>query len=284
VEKLAAIQNNLSLVALRIRVTLGESAAKTNVATGFLYKSGNETFLITNWHVLTGRHADTGKPLDDTLGLPHTLSISYPMQRHEREKGLAHLWWSESQASLYQDQERKHPVWFEHPVHGGKVDVAAIHFPLSAQEHFAAIAANDQTALGLNSAAVYPTLDVYVLGYPLGLTGGLQLPIYKRATIANEAQFPLDNLPKLFIDTATRKGMSGAPVFVDKLGSWLEEKPDGKRMLQLAGRARRFIGIYSARDGKSTEFDAQLGIVWKPDVIEEVIAGRKAGESSFWPS
>jgi hypothetical protein len=112
----------------------------------------------------------------------------------------------------------------------------------------------------------------------------MQLPIYKRATIANEAEFPIDGLPKLFIDTATRKGMSGAPVFFDQIGSWLDHRDDGDLVLSVGGRGRRFIGIYAARDGQSTEMEAQLGIVWKPEVIDEVIAGRKIGKSSFWPS
>jgi hypothetical protein len=47
-----------------------------------------------------------------------------------------------------------------------------------------------------------------------------------------------------------------------------------------AGYAERFIGIYSGRIG-SDVFQAQLGIVWKPSVIDEIMEGKIIGKSSF---
>ncbi len=281
-KSLPAILNNLSLVPLQVQARFGDDALPVGKATGFLYRSGDQKYFVTNWHVVTGRHADTGKPLDEkTCAVPDSLSFMVPFQRPEDDKPVVTIWWEEAKVPLYKDQERRFPLWLEHPTHGGRADVAVIPFDVD-KEYMAAIPANDSKALGLNTPVVYPTLTVFVLGYPLGLVGGLNLPIYKRATIANEAEFPLGDMPKIYIDTATRKGMSGAPVFVDQMGSWLQQMPDGKRVLQVGGRGRLFLGIYAARDGLSTEFEAQLGIVWKAEVIDEVIAGGKAGTSSFW--
>ena len=50
--------------------------------------------------------------------------------------------------------------------------------------------------------------DVFVLGYPRGISGGRGFPI----SIATEPKIDLDGVPKLLIDTATREGMSGGPV------------------------------------------------------------------------
>jgi hypothetical protein len=46
------------------------------------------------------------------------------------------------------------------------------------------------------------------------------------------------------------------------------------------GKGRKFLGIYSGRVGDDT-FLAQLGIVWKSRVIDEIIEGRKIGLSFF---
>jgi len=282
-EKIPAVLNDLSLVPLRVRARFKDIVVGN--ATSFAYTSLDSTYLATNWHVVTGRHPDTGKPLDnETTAIPDNLLVTVPFQRKEPETPtLLTVWWEVWSVPLYKDVERRDPNWFEHPDHGPTVDVVAI--PLTTQrEHIAVVAANDSTRLALNSPVLDRPLSVYVLGYPLGIAGVLEWPIWKRATIANEPEFPLDGLPKLYIDTATRKGMSGAPVFVDEMGAWLSEQPDGSRIMQLGGRGRKFVGIYAARDGHSTEFEAQLGIVWKAVAIDQIIAGRKHGASPFWPT
>ena len=48
----------------------------------------------------------------------------------------------------------------------------------------------------------------------------------------------------------------------------------------LIGRIRGFLGVYSGRIGKG-EIHAQLGIVWKSKVIEEIIIGQIRGNIEF---
>jgi hypothetical protein len=280
-KKLPAVRNDLSLVPLRVHTRF--KGIDVGSATGFAYSTPDRSYLITNWHVVTGLHPDTRKPISvKTAAIPDELVVAVPFRQKEAGTTVVNVWWETWKVSLYKDVDYREPIWFEHPDHGPTVDVIAI--PVKFQkENVAVISANDSARLKLNSPALYPPLNVYVLGYPLGIAGGLVLPIWKRATIANEPEFPLDGLPKIYIDTATRKGMSGAPVFVDAVGTWMEEKPDGKRVMQLTGRGRKFVGIYASRDGLTTEFEAQLGIVWKAEAIEQVIAGRKRGASPHWP-
>jgi hypothetical protein len=133
---------------------------------------------------------------------------------------------------------------------------------------------------GLVKLRLYPSLDVYVLGFPLGMTGGGQFPIWKRGTIASEPSIDLDGLPKFHIDTATRKGMSGAPVYAQEVGPIVPEDPNDPAKGSI-GKARRFIGVYASRLN-GDEFSAQLGVVWKEAAIAEIVAGRKNGISSFW--
>ena len=101
------------------------------------------------------------------------------------------------------------------------------------------------------------------------MSGGAHFPIWKRGSIATEPDIDLDGLPKLFVDTASREGMSGAPVFAQYTGFWT---PEDKSELKdsVFGTGRRFLGIYSGRVGDDP-FQAQLGIVWKPTAIEEII-------------
>lgn len=63
--------------------------------------------------------------------------------------------------------------------------------------------------------------------------------------------------------------MSGAPVYAQEVGCWI---PEGTERPEdhVLGKGRRFLGIYSGRVGDDP-FQAQLGIVWKPSAIDEII-------------
>jgi hypothetical protein len=47
---------------------------------------------------------------------------------------------------------------------------------------------------------------------------------------------------------------------------------------EVIGRIRNFMGIYSGQIGKD-ELKAQLGIVWKARVIEEIIDAKALGKA-----
>jgi hypothetical protein len=143
-----------------------------------------------------------------------------------------------------------------------------------------AVSANAES-LELDKLSLTPGMDVFVLGYPLGLSGGGRFPLWKRGSIASEPDVDIDDLPKMYIDTATREGMSGAPVCMPKkLGSG-RRKERNFPMGAMFGKGHRFIGIYSGRVGDDP-FLAQLGIVWKEEAIQEIIAGAHSGTSSFY--
>ncbi len=126
--------------------------------------------------------------------------------------------------------------------------------------------------------------DAFVLGFPVRMYGGEYLPLWKRASVASEPQADVDGLPKTLIDTATRRGMSGSPVFGQVSGLIFPEgvkqtDPDwfGKTYF---GLGNRLIGVYSGAYGREP-FEAQLGVVWKESAIQQTIRGGKLGTSSF---
>ena len=47
------------------------------------------------------------------------------------------------------------------------------------------------------------------------------------------------------------------------------------------GMIRSFLGVYSGRIGAEDNFKAQLGIVWKKTVIEEILAAKKRSSIDF---
>jgi hypothetical protein len=121
--------------------------------------------------------------------------------------------------------------------------------------------------------------DVFILGYPFNITGESELPIWKRGTIATEPGIDLDGLPKMYIDTATRSGMSGAPVIMRRTG--IHGLIGGFSGKEIFGMIENFVGIYSGRIGAENEFQAQLGIVWKTMVIEEILNTKKLSDIEF---
>jgi hypothetical protein len=71
----------------------------------------------------------------------------------------------------------------------------------------------------------------------------------------------------MIVDTATREGMSGAPVIARRSGGF--HKSDG--MITIAGgRGTKLVGIYSGRLPSNDQFGAQLGYVWPARYIEEI--------------
>ena len=237
-----------------------------SIATAFVYDHNGRTVLITNYHVLSGRSPITGQPLHDSGAVPDSVAIGVPaVEQHE--DGFA-VRWTWRTMPLYEGDDNQRPIWTEHPRHGKLFDGVAI--PLAGWDKTAVRAANSPT-LDLDPIHVYPGMDAFVIGYPRGMSGGGRLPIWKRATIATEPEIDIDGLPKLYIDTATREGMSGAPVYAQEVGYW---QPEGTTNSGQAyfGKGMRFLGLYSGRLGAEDEFKAQLGIVWKESGLVELAA------------
>jgi hypothetical protein len=108
--------------------------------------------------------------------------------------------------------------------------------------------------------------DVFVLGFPRGIESSNGLPIWKRGTIASEPTVPVNELPIMLIDTATREGMSGGPVIARQTRG----SKDGKLTL-LMGEVGRFVGVYTSRNKGDDEFEAQVGRVWTREHVVDVI-------------
>lgn len=234
-------------------------------ASGFLWRHDGQIFLVSNWHVLSGRNPLSGQPLDSKNGVcPNEIELGLNLRGSDGVPQPAM-----AQASIVRDGGN---LWLQHPQHGQNVDVAVLVLP-SEHQHQALLALNDLPET--SNMAVYVGQDVFVLGYPLdpGLSGGL--PIWKRGSIATEPNHRPAGLQRLLIDSATREGMSGAPVTVRSVGNYLTTDRDFTMWSTIGSRR---IGIYSGRYGADLQDQAQLGIVWHIDLVDEVCAGNTPGD------
>ncbi|MFD0928512.1 trypsin-like peptidase domain-containing protein [Methylophilus glucosoxydans] len=249
---MALIQTDpYSQALLLIKMRFGET--ELAVGTAFFYKRGGALYLVSNWHNYSGRDPITKQPMASHGGIPDNLLCYACLNQNTISREWLPIALNDSMG----------PAWLVHPVHGSEVDIGVL--PVQLPDRFRAIVLNE---LPSTSMRLGISQDVFVLGYPLGLLDTHGMPIWKRASVATE---PGTSQPNFLIDTATRSGMSGSPVILrfrgfykQDLGSAIPSDEDW------FGEGDMFVGVYSGRLGKS-ELEAQLGVVWKARLIDEII-------------
>lgn len=219
-------------------------------ATAFVVAHDCTHYLITNWHVVTGRDAETEKPLSATTAIPDTIRVVYHM------KGKLGAWVLGGEP-LYLDGVAR---WREHPK-GRQIDVVAL--PLIAVPENATIFPAD-LSLADADMRIHPAMPVSIIGFPFGLSAGGAWPIWKTGHIATDPDVDYDNRPSFLIDATTRGGMSGSPV-VARVSGVLQTR-SGANVIK-TGITTKFLGVYSGR----IHGDAELGRVWRPTVIDEIL-------------
>lgn len=266
------IPDQLSLTTHHLHLCFSQTDAVLSSGTGFIYEYQDAYYLITNWHNVSGRNPLTGECLSETLAVPDIISTLFRSKEQPANCQKENL-------LLYRDNQMANPAWYEHPTYGKSVDIVALPIPLSIS--------NQYKLFPINSIAFDTKYkeevadDAFVIGYPFSDTTYLQLPIWKRASIASEPDVNIDQLPKILIDTATRSGLSGSPVIMQRVGIHGMTGSIPTDDVEF-GRIRSFLGIYSGRIGKD-EFKAQLGIVWKARAITEIIEGKVYGNATVAP-
>lgn len=241
-----------------------EQVANGNIlrsATAFVWKHGPQYFLITNWHVVTGRNARTNKL--ETIVQPDTLNAHFNLQIMNFGKQTWEI--------RIRDADNR-PLWYVHPSSGRGVDLVAIPLPITGHEPI--INPYPINEMVSSPLAVRIGMDVFVLGYPFG-NEPPGFPAWKRGSIASEPDLVPVRPEYLAVDTASRPGMSGAPVIIRTWGIHLMESGG---MATDNSSATRFIGVYSGRRHTLDSSDAQIGIVWPKYHIDAIITAAKRDE------
>ncbi len=229
--------------------------------TCFFVMRNNKTYLITNWHIVTGKNPFTNAYIGYYAVSPDQLKIRvYKNQQHLETTDLI--------IDLLDDNGNE--KWLVHPKYSNQVDVIALEieiptdkFVISPENFIEPF--NEDTSESVKD-------DVFILGFPFGLKTGDIFPIWKRGSLASEPLIDLDDLPKMYIDSASRSGMSGSPViYLEKRQFGIGDAHPGTPNAKFSNNYTKMVGIYSGRIGANDELNAQLGIVWKYRVIDEII-------------
>lgn len=280
-------------------LTHSQDGAILSAATAFFFEMDSMWFVISNWHVVSGRHPLTRQPLSNPFNKPFSLTAklaSYAVG--DRERGTFGI--APHHISLYRE---KQPVWFEHPEHSELCDVVAI--PMGRPASCPDFMHNAANLISKDNIPVKPGSTVFVIGFPQALSVGFGLPLWKSGYIASEPHYYVtlggklsghgglrdgSRIPAFFIDAQARKGMSGSPVFARYYGPWdmqhpyREVDPDEpgfwKRddVALWGSQGTQFVGCYSA-NVEPNESEAALSLCWRKDAIEAVCQGGKRGRN-----
>ena len=244
----------LSRVSLHVEVYF--DGVQIGDATGFICKGDNTHYLVTNWHVLSGRDPETERPLSQTSAIPNRIQIW-----HHAKGQLGS--WVRKEVFLHEGDE---PKWKEHRL-GKTIDVVAL--PISAHEDV------DFYPLDLGLAEtdliISPSEPVSIIGFPRGIAASGKFPIWKTAHVASDLDLDCDGKPIFVVDTTTKPGMSGSPVFARRIGGAMRTS---KGFGIMAGEVTRFLGVYSGRindDGTDAMDRYNLGRVWKAEALKELL-------------
>jgi hypothetical protein len=237
--------DQLSYTSLQLKILRND--AEIGTATGFVVAKNNKPYLLTNRHVVLACALD--KDPSDVGGwiCANKLKIL-----HNKHGHLGEWFWVVE--DLFDAQGNKR--WFEHPVLGGGADLVAL--PLEHVENVDFYTFD--MALATADIAVSPGDSVSIVGFPLGLAQEAGLPIWKTGTVASDFNTNFGGKPMFLVDTTSRPGMSGSPVYAVRTGAF--RNASGQLATAISGRATKFLGVYSEQNQA-----AEIGGVWKAEIV-----------------
>lgn len=258
-----------SLVTTPIEILAENTKAIIGNASGFIVKYCDIHFLVTNWHVFSGKNYQTGELLHSSGAVPGFINFNIT---YRDENQIEHTYRFEEPISYFNFN-----VWKEHPSTEHKHDVAV--FPI---EYLVKNIGNTIEALNIEDTKLIETdfrvMDnIFIVGYPLkNKSTPNKYPVYKTGTIASEPNVK-EFLPHILVDSKTKSGMSGSLVVIKK--SVVEKKYDFNSALHF--NQTKILGIYSGRESVSKDYyEAELGIIWTINnslipILEKMISDLK---------
>jgi hypothetical protein len=228
--------------------------------TGFFYRLDGRNYLVTARHCFTQRAWRTDDYLDPPVTPTH-VRMRLRLKPKSETFDAAHLLSVEFCLRLV--DEDQNPLWFEHP-RGAQVDLAARPLDdLPIDELFFLPTEPNDAAYG-TEPRFWVTDDVYIVGYPFGLDHGYYWPIWIRGTVASEPSlnftYKEDEYPLFLVDSRTRSGQSGSPVYLQR--RHFTEIPKSADVLPRS----RLLGVYTGR----INAESDLGLTWHIGEVERI--------------
>jgi hypothetical protein len=248
-------------------------------ASGFVLEAGNQYYLITNWHVVSGGSIPTDGR-QEPVAKPHLLKTSLHIHEGIGEKGASPSMGMRKRITvpLYDDNDS--PRWIERRTNEGNqpmVDIVAL--PIQANliltlfsvkiprininkdswdqnaDYWTKISAIPISVIDTNVAYGPPDI-VHVIGYPLGWepdgTDRTSSAFWRTGFIASEIYEPgMRQDDTFFVDPYAPAGMTGSPV------------------VGMKNDRIKLLGVYS--DRSTEEFGANAGLVYGAGLVKQLI-------------
>jgi len=238
--------DQLSLASLKLRILRNDRDIGS--ATGFVVLKNNKNYLVTNRHVVLACALDR-----DPADIGGWLCANRISIFHNRTGQPGQWFWVTEDLFDAQGQKR----WFEHPTLKGSADLVAL--PLA---HTDGVVCYDLgMELGNTDIVVGPGDSVSIVGFPFGLAQDAGLPIWKTGTVASDFVTNVSGKPMFLVDTTSRQGMSGSPVYAVRSGPY--RSTAGLLKMATTGSMKKFLGVYSEQNQ-----DVELGGVWKAEAVK----------------
>ena len=260
----------------------GEGAS-TRHASGFLWRAGNEIYLVTNWHVVTGKNIFNGEFMEHGW-CPQRIVLDLMIQGASSAGSVAtsnrEISIERHELRLYHDFHS--PLWLQHRMtFDWNVDIALLRLDASKISNASRIiCVNDYKFERLFH---YVGADILVIGHPLSNEDSkypVTFPTWKRGSIASELFIPWNMRPAFLADVRTSQGMSGSPVIRRAFGP--ATMADLTTCLDKVVTSE-FMGIYSGRL-YDDERNASVGLVWYRNLIDQIISSPAVGSREWTPS
>jgi hypothetical protein len=249
--------------------TLRAGVKRCTQGTGFFYRFEERNYLATARHCFTDRAWRT----NDYLEPPVTPTHLMMRVRTKPDSGTLdanRLGFIDFCLKLVDDDEN--PLWFEHS-RGVQVDIAARPLDDLPVDELLFLPLEPKDAAYGTDPRFWVTDDVYTVGYPFGLDHGFLWPIWMRGTVASEPAlyFPYkgEEYPLFLVDSRTRPGQSGSPVFLRRRHFTDIASDDVLPRLRL-------IGIYSGRLNEESE----LGFAWHIGELDRLCHAKQNAQKS----
>jgi hypothetical protein len=194
------IVHGASMCTAKLDLFFNDSALGS--ATGFFYRYGQTVALVTNWHVLSGIHPLTGQTRHSLGGRPNRVELHVNI----RDKSDGHTF---VRPESWQICSNTQSHWWKHRGYSYKagppsiVDIGVMFL----EEHLRDYEEVNESIVALPATVIAnfdgkepKSLDygdpqisseMFILGYPRGLTRQGILPIWKRGTVAYEPLIPV---------------------------------------------------------------------------------------------
>jgi len=240
--------------------------------TGFLFASttadgkADTVFLVTNYHVVTGR-----APLSTQPRAGDRIRFVLHEDRADLTKAR------EIELPLY--DEHNEPVWVASETYPA-ADIVLVPLPVDVYRGLGPLVFTEAHTRA--DIKIRPTSGATLLGYPYGFYDQKHfLPVWKTGHVASEPNVDFEGRPVFLVDVSAFPGMSGSPVLAVANGVY--ETEDGALR---SGRLWRLLGIFSSvpvvrdpravdrsafpSDARAAETSLQLGYVWKAALIADL--------------